>query len=269
MNLGKSIRLNRLFSNPSGKFFSVAVDHFFGYNLKMPDELLDMNNTIDQIVSGEPDALTMHIGIARKIWSNYAGRIPLILQSTITRSDDSAYEIIATPEDAIKLGADAYAIVTFVRGDTEAEHLRVVANYVREAEFYNLPVVCHIYPRDYTNGSPIISYKSDDVAWAVHCALEVGVDVIKVPYCNDINAFAQIVHQTPVPIVAAGGPKQGTIQSALKLIADVVKSGAKGATIGRNVWGSDKIIEVIKAFKAVIHEGKSVDEALSIVGAHE
>ena len=50
------------------------------------------------------------------------------------------------------------------------------------------------------------------------------------------------------------------------MMADVVKSGARGATIGRNVWGFDQITAAVHAFKAVIHDGKSAAEALQIAG---
>jgi len=269
MNLGKSIRLARLFSHPSGKFFSVAIDHFVGYNLNLPIELYDIKDTVDKIVIGKPDAITMQIGIAKKVWINHAGQIPLILQSTLARPDDSANEIIASAEDAICLGADAIAIAAFVRGETESKYLNAVANMVKEAQNFDLPVICHIYPRDYSNGLPTISFKPEDIAWAVHCALEVGVDVIKVPYCDDVKTYSEIVSKTPVPIVAAGGPKQETVKSALELIADVMKCGSKGATVGRNVWGSRKIVEVIRAFKSVVHDGDSANESLTKAGLSE
>lgn len=262
MNLGKATRLNRLFSHPSGKFFSVAIDHFIGYNITLPEELYDINDTIARIVTGKPDAITMQIGIAKKIWTNYAGQLPLILQSTLARPDDTAHEIIASAEDAVILGADAIAVVAFVRGNSEARYLKAVVDVVKDAEYYDLPVICHVYPRNFSGKEPSISFEPEDIAWAVHCALETGVDVIKTPFCGDVKAYAQIVNQTPVPVIAAGGPKQDTIQSAFELIADVMKSGAKGATIGRNVWGSKNIVDVINAFKSVIHDGESVEKVL-------
>jgi hypothetical protein len=36
MNIGKRIRLNRIFSHPSGRLCSVAIDHFIGYGKLMP-----------------------------------------------------------------------------------------------------------------------------------------------------------------------------------------------------------------------------------------
>jgi class I fructose-bisphosphate aldolase len=92
------------------------------------------------------------------------------------------------------------------------------------------------------------------------------VDVVKTPYCGDVRAHAQIVADSPVPVVAAGGPKQETFEAALNMMAEVVQSGARGATIGRNVWGFGQITQAVHAFKAVIHEGKTAQEALQIAG---
>ena len=263
MNIGKLIRLNRLFSHPSGRFCSAAVDHFIGYDQGLPVGLQKIQSTLAAIVSGKPDAVTMHKGISLSAWAPHAGRIPMILQSMIARVDDSACEALATPEDAVRLGADAFAVAIFVRGSSEAEHLRIVAEFVRQAVQFEMPVICHVYPRDFSNG-PKVSYQPEDIAWAVRCAVETGVDVVKVPYCGDVQAYAQIAADSSVPIVAAGGPKADTLESALDMMADVVRSGARGATIGRNIWGFPNITGAVQAFKAVIHDMKTPQEALKL-----
>lgn len=265
MAIGKLIRLNRLFAHPSGRLCSIAVDHLMGYNEGLPQGLRQIQPTLAAIVAARPDAVTMHKGLATSAWLPYAGVVPLILQSILCRFDDTAYEIVATAEDAVRLGADAIAAVAYVRGQTEGAYLRVVADQVREAARFDLPVICHIYPRDVNNGLKI-SYTPEDIAWAVRCAAEVGVDVVKVPYCGEVAAYAEIVADCPVPVVAAGGPKADTLQAALTMMAEVVASGARGATIGRNVWGFEHITAAVRAFKAVIHEGKSAQEAMQLAG---
>ncbi len=265
MSLGKTIRLNRLFAHPSGRLCSIAVDHFIGYNLGLPEGLRHIRPTLAAIAAAQPDAVTLHKGVAQSAWEPYAGRIPLIVQSMIARVDDSACELLALPEDAVRLGADAFAIAIFVRGDSEAAHLRMVADCVRQAASYNMPVICHIYPRDF-NGSPRVSFLPEDIAWAVRCAVEAGVDVVKTPYCGDVAAYADIVADCPVPLVAAGGPRAETLQAALAMMAEVVQAGARGATIGRNVWGFQAITPAVRAFKAVIHDGASPVEALRAEG---
>jgi class I fructose-bisphosphate aldolase len=85
-------------------------------------------------------------------------------------------------------------------------------------------------------------------------------------YCGDVLAYSQIVKAAPVRVVAAGGPKSPDLRGSLAMMADVVKSGAAGATIGRNIWGFANVTANIKAFKAVIHDGLSPEDALRKAG---
>ena len=253
MNLGKRVRLNRIFAHPSGRLCSVAVDHFIGYQAGLPEGLRDLPAALRLLVEAGPDAVTMHKGVALGCWEPYAGKVPLILQTIIGRPDDSADDSLATPEDAVRLGADAVATAAFVRGPTEAAHLRRAADAVRAAEAWEMPVVLHVYPRSYRGDKVEVSFEPEDIAWAVRCAIESGVDIIKVPYCGDVKSYSQIVRGCPVPIVAAGGPKTKTLDDALQLAGEVVASGASGMTIGRNVWGVSDPGKALAAFKKIIH----------------
>jgi fructose-bisphosphate aldolase, class I len=266
LNIGKLIRLNRLFAHPSGRFCSIAVDHFISYGAGLPPGLRRIQPTLAAIVAAQPDAITMHKGIALSAWAPHAGRVPLIVQSQACRADDSAAEGLATPEDAVRLGAEAFAISIFLRGATEAAHLRLVADAVRQASFFDIPVICHVYPRDFSGPTPQVSYAPDDIAWAVRCAVEAGADVVKVPYCGDQAAYAQIVDECPVPVVAAGGPQSQTLLLALEMMSAVRAAGARGATIGRNVWGLDNITAAVRAFQGVLHDGLSPMLAMQAAG---
>jgi fructose-bisphosphate aldolase, class I len=263
MNTGKLIRMNRIFAHASGRLCSVAVDHLICYGAGLPAGLRHIGTTLAALVAAKPDAVTMHKGIAASCWAPYAGRIPMIIQSSMIRPDDLARVQVATPLEIVRLGADAMAIAGFVHGATEADNLRVVAENVREAVAYDLPVIFHVYPRDPSGN---VSFLPEDIAWAARCAVEVGADVVKTPYCGDVKAHAQIVADCPIPLVAAGGPQTGTLADALETMSQAVRSGARGATIGRNVWGFENIGAAVQAFKAVIHDNKTPDEALRLAG---
>ena len=266
MEMGKETRMRRLFAHPSGRFCSIAVDHFIGYDTGLPEGLRSIGRTLDEIAQAAPDAVTMHRGVAASAWRDHAAKVPLILQSTIARVDDTACEQIATAEDALRLGAVALAVAAFLRGATEAAHLRGVSVCSRDAERHGIPLVCHVYPRDMSGQAPRVSYRPEDIAWAVRCAFECGADVVKVPYCGDIASYRQIVSDCPVPVVAAGGPRAEDLRRALDMMAEVVASGARGATIGRNAWGFGRTTAAVLAFKAVIHEGRKPAEALLAQG---
>ena len=277
MGLGKTIRLARLFSHPSGRFCSVAVDHFVNYREGLPAGLRSLRQTLAAVMAGGPDAVTMGKGVASALWPPYAGQAPLIVQTMAARPDDTACEQMASVAEVVRLGADAVATAAFIKGPTEAEHLRHIARIVAEAEPYDLPVIAHIYPRvisgdgrtpDFRHGASV-SHTADDVAWAVHSALELGVDVAKVPYCGEVAAFSDIVRDSPLPVVVAGGPKAASLALALACIADAMLAGARGATIGRNIWGHPRMTAALVAHKAVIHDGLTPAEALARAGLRE
>ncbi len=102
MHLGKRVRLNRIFSHPSGRICSVAVDHWLGYSEGMPPGLRHIGKTLAAVMQGRPDAITIHKGMAAALWEPYAGQAPLIIQGSAIRPDDIAREQVATPEDAVR-----------------------------------------------------------------------------------------------------------------------------------------------------------------------
>jgi class I fructose-bisphosphate aldolase len=261
MGIGKRIRLNRIFSHPSGRLCSVAVDHFLGYQNGLPQGLTDLSQTLKEVMAGRPDAVTMLKGTAIGCWQPHAGRAPLILQAVAYNPDETVIEVLTGAEEAIRLGADALAVAIGVRGPNEGKFLKILSDKVDEAARYDLPIISHIYPRDFSD-SPTIVHDPENIAWAIRCGIECGADVIKVPYTGDVESYAQLVRSCPVPVVAAGGPKSETLEQALTMMAEVVASGALGGTIGRNIWGAKHITGALLAFKAVIHEGKTPQQAL-------
>ena len=79
-----------------------------------------------------------------------------------------------------------------------------------------------------------------------------GADVIKAPYTGDPQSFGDIVAATPVPVVTAGGPRCESLEEVVAMMRDVVRSGAAGSTVGRNVWGFPNIPETIRQLKAAL-----------------
>ena len=106
----------------------------------------------------------------------------------------------------MRYGADALAVAIPVRGDTEGEYIRWLTDTVNAAARFEMPVVAHVYPRDFADGGKIV-FTPDEIAYAVRIGFETGVDVIKVGYTGDFDSFQETVATCPVPIVIAGGPK--------------------------------------------------------------
>jgi class I fructose-bisphosphate aldolase len=265
MNLAKQIRLNRLFAHPSKRLCSVAVDHFIGYQKGLPEGLINVPDALEKIMRGAPDAVTMLKGMAKSAWPPYAGRVPLIIQSVAFTADDALIECTTSPEEVLRLGADAIAVAIGVRGPNEGKFLKILTSQVEKADEVGLPVIAHIYPRDFKNGAKIV-HDPENILWAVRMGLECGADVIKVPFTGDAASYRDIIATSAAPVVAAGGPRCDDLYSALKLMVEVIRSGARGATIGRNIWGMPDPTKALIAFRAVIHDGLTAEKALKLAG---
>jgi class I fructose-bisphosphate aldolase len=253
--LGKQTRLRRIFSHPSGRILSVAVDHFIGYPGGLPEGLVDMATTLAGIVEGRPNAITMTKGVAKRFMSRHAGTVPMIIQQIAGRPDDVFFASQTTVEEVVALGADALACAITVNCKTESMQVRHLAKVTTEAERYGLPIIAHIYPLSADSDDNAVSNVPADVAFAVRVGLELGVDVIKVPYCGDPATLRDIVSVTPVPVVMAGGVKCETLEDAVAMVREAVGAGAAGATVGRNVWGFDDLPGALAALKQAAYEG--------------
>ena len=152
-----------------------------------------------------------------------------------------------------------------MRGTTEGHYIRWLTDSVRAAARFEMPVVAHIYPRDFADGGKIV-FTPDEIAYAVRIGIETGVDVIKVGYTGDFDSFKQTVAACPVPVVIAGGPKTETLLGALQQTADALRAGARGAIVGRNLWGHGDTTKAATAFRAVIHDLMPPEAALKAAG---
>ncbi|PCJ56304.1 MAG: aldolase [Planctomycetota bacterium] len=251
--LGKKTRLQRIFSHPSGKILSVAIDHLINYPIGMPEGLKDMDKCMASLIAGEPSAITMNKGIAKHYMKDYAGKVPLIIQQVAVKSDDQYFTDHASVEEVVALGADAIAVSICLKGATEAQQLGHLAKVVADAEPFGLPVIPHIYPLGSEGEENIVSHLSEDIFYAVRVGIEMGADVVKVPFTGDADSFRDIVSLSPIPIVAAGGPKCEDLNDTIKMVREISKSGASGATIGRNIWGFQNPTKAIQQLKEAMY----------------
>ena len=252
-DLGKITRLNRILAHGKRRVLTVAVDHMINYPLDFPAGLRHMDTTLARILEGCPDALTMNKGIALRYMMPYAGRVPLIIQSMALRPGEPDFADTATVEEVVEMGADAIAVAMFVYCDEEIKYLRHLSRVVREAEAFGLPVIPHIYPLASGDERHTVLHDAEHIFYAARVGLEMGADLIKVPYTGDVASFADIVGTFAAPIVAAGGPRCATLEDAETMAREIGQAGAAGATMGRNVWEFEEIPLAIARLKEAIN----------------
>ena len=152
MNTGKLVRMNRIFSHASGRLCSVAVDHFIGYGAGLPAGLRHIGATLAAVVAARPDAVTMHKGIAASAWQPYAGRVPLIMQSTAPGPTTRPASNSPTRWTPCGLGPTASPWRLLFAARPRAPLCGSWPTAFAQAAAYEMPVICHIYPRDQEQG---------------------------------------------------------------------------------------------------------------------
>jgi DhnA family fructose-bisphosphate aldolase class Ia len=260
MFLGKEIRLKRLLG-PSGRLLAITVDHPITRGL-LPG-LEDIRTTMAKVVAGGPDAITMHKGIAQKVFPPHAGKAALIMKA-------SAYSVqyhptfdtpVADVEEAIRLGADAISVGCIVGGPDQAQQLTMLGRMAKEADAAGLPLVAHIYPKGDLIKDP---HDAKAVAYAVRCGAELGVDVIKTLWTGSAESFRSVVEASPSIVALAGGEMGETLEDYLRMTREALDVGLGGVTYGRFVWQHPHMTAVIKSLRALIHDNASALDALKV-----
>ena len=105
----------------------------------------------------------------------------------------------------------------------------------------------------------------EKIATLVRQAVELGADIIKVDPVEPMERFSEVVEIAyPIPVLVRGGGKV-TTRELLERTRTAVEVGAKGIVYGRNVVQHPDPASLIAALQAIVHENKSVDEALALV----
>src|SRR5580692_988789 len=105
--------------------------------------------------------------------------------------------MLATPEEAMSLGADAvlsYLVVGTGNGDFETEEIQRNAKLARECERIGMPLIVETLARGKDVKNP------GDPKWlALHTriATELGADVVKTDYTGNPETMARVVENCP------------------------------------------------------------------------
>lgn len=252
IGVGRRERLGK-FLKPDGKSLIVAFDHGIFYGPSPGSE--KPGKVLEQIVEGGADGVLVTPGLAVRFADILAGRIGVILSVPM----DPLYV-----EYAALIGADAVK-TTFFGDVDDMDVFKIQEDIAVVCESYGMPYVAEVVPAVREGGD----FKPIPDKWLVQVAArkaaELGADMVKTLYTGSKESFREVVESTFIPVVILGGEK-GDDRKVLQTVRDAVDAGAAGVAFGRNVWRRDNPKAMVEALKAIIHEGKSVEEALEILG---
>jgi putative autoinducer-2 (AI-2) aldolase len=79
--------------------------------------------------------------------------------------------------------------------------------------------------------------------------------------------FERVIDATGVPVIVAGGKAPKGVdetEDSLRLAYDSIQKGAKGIDFGRRVWRHKNPVAMIRALRAVVHEGDKPELAMKL-----
>jgi putative autoinducer-2 (AI-2) aldolase len=254
MGWGLRNRIARMFPAGSGHSVMLAVDH--GYFMGPTRNLENAAATIHPLLP-HADALALTRGILRTSVPPTT-TTPIVLRVsggvTILKDDLSDETITTSIEEAVRLNVAAVALSVFVGSPHEHQSLANLGELVDDGEAYGMPVLAIT-----AVGKELEKRDARYLALACRVSAELGAHLVKTYYCD---GFSKVVDSCPVPIVVAGGPKLDSIEAALTLAHNAMAEGAKGIDMGRNIWQSEHPVAMLKALRAIVHEGATVREAV-------
>jgi fructose-bisphosphate aldolase/2-amino-3,7-dideoxy-D-threo-hept-6-ulosonate synthase len=263
IQMGKTLRLARLFDPDSGTSIVLPMDHAIEEHFT---ELERPSALIGDLARAGVNAFLTRRGLGSFAADQFAGRAGWVQRLTgrsgLSPGHDNEQLVLASVEEALRRGADAVVPTFFIGPDTEADQLTALGSISDECNRLGLPLLAEIFPTGGPDAAPYDGpYSVDDMRLAVRIASEEGADLIKTWYTGDPESFREVVDYSLVPVIVAGGARAETGREVLEMVRGAVDGGAVGVAMGRKVWQSSDPAGMVRAMAAVLRDGASVDEA--------
>ena len=257
---GKKIRLSRVLGGAAHRALVVAFDHAL-----VLGPIAGTENPLRQIrrfSQAKVDALLLNLGLIRQCAESILeDPLPAMLARIDWTTVWSVFgngggglcsSLLARPEDALRLGADAvvtYLIVGTGDSDFESREIARNAEVARECERAGIPLIVEALARGPGIENP------GDLQWLrlnTRIAAELGADAVKTDYSGDPSSMRSIVEGCHIPIFVLGGSRQGSDEAALEVIRGATLAGAAGVIFGRNVFQATDMESFLRQARSLL-----------------
>jgi DhnA family fructose-bisphosphate aldolase class Ia len=242
----------------------LAFDHGGGGSL-----WIDPAHVIKEAAAGGMDGILSTYGVIKN-FKKEIGKMGTFLRLEVMGSAlgkmppfGKAMSSPYTVEDAAKLGVDGVMTMGIIGNDFDCDTLCYVASVSAACQKYGLLAASEILPNGFSQDPADRTLEKMNIACRV--GSEIGVDMVKTVYVPPVADFKKVVANAYVPILALGGAKVDDDQLVLQNAKEAMDAGCKGLFIGRNVWGHKNIAGMAAALCAIVHENKTVAEALKLI----
>jgi fructose-bisphosphate aldolase, class I len=276
---GKKIRLGRILDPRTGRAVVVAASH--GVN-GGPPAGLRTRSEIDAAFArmGSADAVMVSPGMLPLLEDFYVGRgrPGLVLHLDWKNHGRGIYRPgrdgrgegvlaqMASLEEVAAAGVDAVMTYLYVgQRDSALERAEIERNarIVNDAARVGVGVI--IEPRSALEDEGPEALGTEVLSLYCRISADIGADLVKVLWNGSVESFAPVAESCYVPILVAGGPGGEDAEDTFRMAADSIAAGAAGVMFGRRVFRAERPEAVLAGLRDVVHDGRTVDEALARV----
>jgi DhnA family fructose-bisphosphate aldolase class Ia len=247
----------------------VAMDH--ARAMGAVAGLEDPGKVIDLVIENGADGIMTSFGVVKRWREQLIGRVPVFLRldggpSLVKEKwlHNTEWSLLHTIDEADALGVDGVCLMYFMGAPCEMRTLEIVAEVCNECLKDEMPVMVEALPCP----APGITDPNDAQMMADACriAQEHGADILKTYYPGTPDGFRKVVAGVQAPVMIAGGPKLPNDTAVLQMVADTIAAGGKGVVFGRNIWQHRDPAAMVRALRAVIHDGADGAQAAEMLG---
>ena len=252
LDWGMKKHLSNIFNPKSGNTVMFAFDH--GYFMGSTADLERLDLLLPKLAPYVDCFMGTRGAIRTCVAPELAKSIALrVTSGSSMLQEDLSHEVVAVNiEDAIRMNADCMAVQTFIGADGQLSSLDNLNQVINAGMRYSVPTlgVCAV-GKDMARTDRFFKLATRIIA-------EMGVQIVKTYDCEN---FEEVAAACPVPIVVAGGKKLPE-DEAMALAYNVMRKGAHGVDMGRNIFQSEHPVEMAMAVGKIVHEGFTDKEAL-------
>lgn len=257
MHPGLKTRYDRLVNPQTGKTVLLPFDHGLPFG-PLPG-IVDPRQTTRWAAAGGVNAVIFNQGLAQSLSPEMNADIAAVhmLTNSCTLEHAALFGSVAR---AVKWAADGVALEILVGAETERQMIEQAGPVLDACAEWNMPALFMMYP---TERFMEQVGQAEAIRRAARAGAELGATIVKTAWPGSKADLERVVESCPTPLVIAGG-SQKTLEQTFQMARDIVDAGAIGVAMGRNLWGAENPVKMIRAIGAIVHQNASPAEALAL-----
>jgi len=269
-SMSAAYRLNRLFHPDSGRCIDVAVDHGFFGQADLLAGIEDMAAAIDALVAAGPDAIQLAPGQAPLLQRRPGRKPALVLRIDVTNAYEpeppaQAFSVLVDDPIGLAVRLDAACVCVNLldapgQGELRRQCLQNIAAARAACERAGMPLMVEPLVLDPGAGGYADVGDPERMIGLVRQAAEMGADLIKAHTTDDLADYHRVVTAAGVPVLPRGGSRVDDGEVLARTHA-LIEQGAAGIVYGRNVIQHGDPGAMVRALRAIVHDGATADAA--------